>query len=304
MAIDLQRILNSSSGLRLASALAHTAPPSLGHRIAYLIADLFSSRKNARVVRAIRGNQWVIRGENPDPAALDAAVRETFRQSARSIFDLHHYIENMEAVRRLIFLDEGAQAMAGRAEFESQGMLAVGLHMSSFDLILQWMCKQGLKPLVLTIPAPQGGRRIEYESRLKLGMNLVPASASALHMAIKHLQKGGLVVTGIDRPIPDPTFRPCFFGHPSTLPIHHVYLAQKARVPLHIYAASFQPDGCYHVESSPAVEMDSLPCRDTETLRNAEKVLSIAEGFIRRAPEQWSVPLAVWPDLVDKVPSV
>ncbi len=303
MTIDLQRILNSSSGLRLASALAYNAPPGLGHRIAALIADLMSSRRGARVVRAIRLNQWVIRGENLDSAALDAAVRETFRQSARSIFDLHHFIGDLEATRRLIVMDEGTQAMASRSEFEKRGMVAVGLHMSGFDLILQWLCRQGLKPLVFTIAEPKGGRRVEFEQRRELGMNLVPASLSGLRHAAEHLSKGGLVITGIDRPIPDPKVRPIFFGRPSVLPMHHIFMALKAGVPVQIFAAHHRQDGRYHVLSSEVIEMERHPDREKEALLNTEKVLSIAEDFIRNAPEQWSVPLAVWPDLISCPPA-
>lgn len=303
MTIDLQRIINSSSGIRLASALAQSAPPRLGHRIAYMIADIFSSRQRAKVVRAIRLNQWVIRGRKPDAAALDAAVRETFRQSARSIFDLHHYIGNAEATRGLIVMDEGTRAMAARAEFEERGMVAVGLHMSGFDLILQWLCKQGLRPLVFTIAEPKGGRRVEYEKRQQLGMNLVPASKSGLRHSAEHLIKGGLVITGMDRPIQDPVSRPTFFGLPSALPMHPIFMALKADVPVQIFAAQYREDGHYHVLSSPMIEMERHPHREKEALLNAEKVLGMAEEFIRREPAQWSVPLAVWPELIDQTPA-
>jgi len=302
MTIDLQRIINSSSGIRLASALAQSAPPSLGHRAADLIADLFSSRRNARVVRSIRLNQWMIRGRPSDPHALDAAVRETFRSSARSIFDLHHNIDNPNAARKMIVLDEGAQELADLPEFTDRGMVAVGLHMSGFDLILQWLCKQGMKPLVFTIADPQGGRRVEFETRRRLGMNLVPASIGGLRHAADHLRKGGLVVTGMDRPVPDPSTRPSFFGHPAALPMHHIYMALKADVPLRIFVAHYREDGKYHVLSSPRIEPERHPHRETEALLNAEKLLLMAEDFIRRAPAQWSVPLAVWPDLMDEVP--
>jgi KDO2-lipid IV(A) lauroyltransferase len=303
MAIDLQRVINSSGGIKLASALARSAPTPLGHRLAYLIADIFSSRRNAKVVKAVSVNQWVVRGLNPDPRLLRAAVRETFRNSARSIFDLHHNIEEQEAARRLIVLDEGAQALADRPEFESRGMIAVGLHMSGFDLVLQWLCMQGLKPLVFTIADPQGGRRVEFEKRRELGMNLVPASLQGLRHAAQHLQHGGLVVTGMDRPVPDRAVRPRFFGHPAALPMHHIFMALKARVPLRILAALYREDGRYHVISSPMIEMQHHPDREKEALLNAEKVLSTAEDFIKQAPDQWSVPLAVWPDLIDRLPT-
>jgi KDO2-lipid IV(A) lauroyltransferase len=136
---------------------------------------------------------------------------------------------------------------------------------------------------------------LEYEIRKRTGMNLVPASVGALRQALKQLQQGGMVLTGIDRPIEKPEVMPRFFGRPAALPIHHIYLAMKARVPIVITAAYRQEDGKYHVFASEPVEMDSCPVPEETLLHNAEKVLAVAERFIRRAPQQWSVPLPVWP---------
>jgi KDO2-lipid IV(A) lauroyltransferase len=130
----------------------------------------------------------------------------------------------------------------------------------------------------------------------------VPASVSGLRDAVRWLQQGGLVVTGMDRPSADPQDRPCFFGRPAALPVHYAYLAMKARVPVCVVAPIRRPDGKYHVISSDLIEMDPLPDRASAALRNAEKVLATAEQFIRAAPEQWSVPLPVWPDLLPLVP--
>ena len=109
-------------------------------------------------------------------------------------------------------------------------------------------------------------------------------------------------MTGIDRPIPAPRVRPRFFGRPAALPMHHISLAVKARVPVMIIAPILQPDGKYHVLTSDLIEMDPHPDRATEEIRNAEKVLAIAERFIRQAPHQWSISLPVWPEALDLVP--
>jgi len=251
------------------------------------------------MIRTVRANQWVVRGENLEKEALDRAVLETLRHSARSIFDLYHYTENPRATGRLIVLDAATRALIRRPEFDKRGLMLVGLHMSSYDLVVQWIVQQGMKPLVLTIPNPQGGRRQEYEARKKIGMNLVPASFAALRQALRHLQQGGVVATGIDRPIPAPKVRPRFFGRPAALPVHYISLAVKARVPVRIIFPNLQPDGKYHVLTSDPIEMDPHPDRATEEIQNAEKVLGVAEGFIRQAPHQWSISLPVWPEALD-----
>jgi len=174
--------------------------------------------------------------------------------------------------------------------------------MSNFDLILQWVCRRGMRPLALTIPEPQGGRRLEFEMRRRSGIDILPASMSALRQTLKHLRQGGMVLTGADRPIPQPEACPQFFGRPAALPVHHIFLAAKARVPLVIAATRRQEDGRYHVAASDFIEIDPHPDPDMQLLHNAEKVLGVAESFIRQAPRQWSVPLVVWPQVMDQVP--
>jgi phosphatidylinositol dimannoside acyltransferase len=155
---------------------------------------------------------------------------------------------------------------------------------------------------VLTIPDPQNGRRLEFEMRKRTGMNLVPASISGMKQARNQLASGGVVLTGIDRPVVDANVRPCFFGHPASLPVHHIYLAMKASVPVMIVAARTGKDGRYQVTTSEPIEMESTSDRDKDIVRNAERVLKEAEHFILREPEQWSISLPVWPELGDCVP--
>ena len=278
-------------------------PPQLGYRIAYGLAEQIAHRRNSGLVRAIRLNQWVASRESLQGGALDRAVRDTLRYSAHSLFDLYHYTHDFDATRRLIVFDASFEIIARRAEFDEFGLVVAGLHLSNFDLVLQWLCKNGLIPLVLTIPNPKGGRRMEYEIRKRTGMNLIPASVGAIKQALKHLQRGGMVLTGIDRPIDKSEVCPRFFGRPAALPIHHIFLASKACAPVVITAAYLQPDGKYHVFASDPIEMKPYPDTSERILRNAEKVLAVAETFIQRSPQQWSVPLPVWPGVTDQVPN-
>ena len=301
MKIDLQQVINSSLSLRLVSFLARSLPPWLGYRIANGLADGLARQRNSRLIRAIRANQGVANGEALPADTLDEIVRGALRYSAHSLFDLYHYSHDFEATRQLLVFDSSFDVIAHRSEFEERGLMIAGLHLSNFDLVLQWLSRAGLKPLVITIPNPQGGRYIEYEVRKRAGMNLLPASISALRQAIKHLQRGGMVLTGIDRPIDEPELYPRFFDRPSALPVHHVFLAIKARVPVAITATYLQPDGKYHVFASEPIEMDFCSDASEATLHNTEKILAIAEEFIRRAPAQWSVPLPVWSESLNLV---
>ena len=302
MAIDLQSIINSQFGVRFVSLLGRTTPPWVGYRMADLVAGWMATRRHSNIIRAIRTNQWVIRGAGPDREGLDRAVRDTLKNIARSLYSLHHYIHNPKAIHNMVDLDPVAQRLVERPEFSDRGLMLVGLHLSNFDFILQAMSVRGLKVLVLTIPDPKNGRRMEYEMRKKSGMNLVPASVSAMRQAVKHLEMGGVVLTGMDRPDFDSKTHPIFFGRISSLPVHYSYLAMKACVPVMIVAAKMETDGRYHVTTSEPIEMESYSDYEEGTVRNAERVLKEAEKFILPVPEQWSISLPVWPDLMDNVP--
>jgi phosphatidylinositol dimannoside acyltransferase len=289
MGIDLQQVINSPQSLRLVSSLAQRLPPRLGHRLASDLADQIVRRRDSQIVRAVRANQWVVNGEKLEGDAMDRVVRATLRNTAHSLFDLYHYSHDMEATRQRIVFDSSFQKIAG-------------LHLSNFDLVLQFLCWDGMQGLVLTLPEPKGGRRLEYEIRKRIGMNLLPASVGSFRQALKHLQQGGLVLTGIDRPIENPAVYPRFFGRPAALPIHHIFLASKARVPVVITATYLWQDGKYHILASDPIDMDPYPNLDEALLRNAEKVLAVAEESIRRAPQQWTVPLPVWPQVMNLMP--
>jgi KDO2-lipid IV(A) lauroyltransferase len=299
---DIDSITNSPTSINLLSVIARVVPRGLGHHIADLIAAGIAAQRRSKLTRSLRANQWMASGENLTREELDQATREALRNSARSIFDLYHHLHNTEIAERLIVLDGEMRDLIRRKEFEAKGLMLGGIHLSSFDFVLRWFCLQGIRPLVLTVPEARGGRRTEFEMRRQAGMNLVPATIGGLRQAIRHLERGGAVVTGIDRPVPRPRLLPRFFGRPAALPIHPIHLAMRAGVPMAVVASTLEPDGKYHVEVSEMIEPEGDPRKDADVLRNAEAVLRVAEGFIRRAPRQWSVPLAVWPSAVGLAP--
>ena len=302
MSINLQQIINSPFAVQSVSMLARIVPPGMGYPLCDGIGNWIAARKTSTVARAVRTNQWVIRGANLEGRELDRAVQRTFRSNARDIYTLYHNIHSPQAVQGKIMIHPMERALVDRPEFAARGLVIVGLHLSNFDFVLQSMCQQGFKGMVLTIPNPQGGRRVEYEMRKKMRMHLVPASVASLRQTVKYLERGGTVLTGADRPVQDPKHCPKFFRYAASLPTHYILLALKANVPIVIMAATQREDGNYHVMSSEPIEMEHDRDHDREIVRNAENVLKQAEAFIQMAPEQWNVPLPVWPELLDITP--
>lgn len=63
-----------------------------------------------------------------------------------------------------------------------------------------------------------------------------------------------------------------------------------------------QADQKYILHASDLIEMSKHSDRDVELVMNMERVLSIAEKFIRSAPEQWAMFYSVWPQTLSENP--
>jgi lauroyl/myristoyl acyltransferase len=302
MSIEPRKIINSPFGINSAYMIAKYMPNRLGHWFALVAADRIAGRKQWNLVQAVRCNQWVVHGENTNDHDLDSAVRENFRSIANSIFDLYHNIENPSAFLRIIEPHPTAIKLVQRPEFTERGLVVAGLHISNFDMVFQTGGLAGLKALALTLPELNAGYQKQVEMRLQKGMQIVQASVGTLKHCVDHLKAGGLVITGIDRPDESYNYRPRFFGRPAALPIHHIFLALKAKVPILLGATIKRSDGKYHFMFSEPIEMQPYPDRETEIIRNAENILQLAEAFIREDPSQWAMTFPVWPDVMDLVP--
>jgi phosphatidylinositol dimannoside acyltransferase len=297
--VGVDKLVYSSMGLKLAAALARATPPRLGHFFALTISSWISSRPNSPLVDAVRSNQRMIAGPQASPADVERHVRDVLRNAADSIYELYHYAADPSQVGQMYCLDASFDPIVSRPEFDRRGLVIAGLHMAGFDLGLRWLCRYKFKPLVLTMPDPQEGRRLELEGRREMQMNVLPYSAGALRHAIRHLQQGGMVLTGIDHPVPPAAGQPRFLGQPTALPTEHVYLALRANVPVVVVASHLQ-EGCkYRVLASRAIEMERHADRSDELQLNAQRVLALAEPFVRHQPGQWLIFQPVWPGVTD-----
>ena len=302
MPTDPQNTINSPLGLSIALLIGRYTPNCIGHPLVNFAADRISARKNWKMVQAARLNQWVVRGGNLSQAALDEAVCQNFRSTARSIFDLYHNINNPNVFRQIIDVHPLAEELLHRPEYADRGLVVAGIHMSNFDFIGQAAGMSGVKAMFLALPDMHPGYRKQLKLRREKGMNILPTSSGTIKQAVKFLRDGGTVMTGIDRPDESYPYRPLFFGRPAPLPIHHIFMALKAQVPVLVGAVICQSDGKYHFLFSEPIEMQPHPDRHQEIVQNAEKVLQAAEDFIHYDPSQWSMTFPVWPDAMLQVP--
>ncbi len=253
-------------------------------------------------MQGIRANQWVISNENLSPEQLDQAVQETLRNLAYSTFDLFNSLNDPASMReRTVYSPEVKNLLQLLIDGKLCAVV-VGIHLSNFDFVSLATNRRGLNAMALSMPEANEAIERQHVLRRKYGMDIVPATRANLRKALEQLRAGKTVMTGIDRPWPESKYRPRFFGRPAAVPVMHIYLALKTKVPVYVVAAIKKPDGKYHIFASDAIHMKPHPDRHTEIIHNAETVLETAAGFIRQAPRQWGMFHPVWPDVWDEVP--
>lgn len=302
MPIDARELINSRFGIGFGLWLGKTMPLPVGRRLAHFVADYIARHAEWEMVRAVRANRWVVSGKTLQGAALDAAVRENFRHTASTLFDLYHYLGNPDAMRQKLVSDARSDEIIYRPKFETRGLVVVGLHLGNFDFALQVIARMGLQGLILTLPELlPGGYQRQFNIRRQAGMDVVPATLSNLKRAVEYLRAGGMVITGMDRPEPGSTHRTKFFNYPSSLPVHHISLALKAQVPIVVGCTLLSEDGKYHLYFSDPIEIQPGTEHRKVLISNAEAVQKVAEFYIRQAPEQWAMTYPVWPEALDEM---
>lgn len=303
MRYDPRKFTDSRLSLRLVQVLGRLIPPGIGYPLAYRLADIVASQKAWSMVRAVRCNQWVVSGKELAPAELDLAVRATFRNTAHSVYDLHHNIYDPERIHHLIEISPDIHKIVEQSRTNEVGQIVASLHVGNFDLALQALSLLGLRGILFSLPPTEGGYQVQYEIRERTGLDVQPIDMNVLRHAVKRLKEGGTVITMVDWPLPESKYSPSFFGYPSPLPVHYIFVALKAKVPIILAVMLRQDDNRYHFLVSDPIHMQQFKDRSSEIICNAEMVLKVAEGFIRKAPQQWMMSRPYWPALVDKVPN-
>jgi KDO2-lipid IV(A) lauroyltransferase len=183
-----------------------------------------------------------------------------------------------------------------------EGTILVAPHLSNFDFGGRAIVLHGFDIQVLSYPQPHGGYQWQNKLRKDIGMNVTPMSIEAMRAAKARLRNGGVVVTGMDRPLDRSNYNPRFFGYPAAVPTSYVRMALQTKSAVLVIACIGLPEENYRVECSDLIYMepDDDPVREIE--KNAEKVLREAEKFIRAYPSQWAMFYPVWPFALEEMP--
>lgn len=283
--------------IRLAIVVGGILPRRWGYRLATAIGNLLGSLKRSKMVKAIRANQFVIHEQKMSAEALNQIPKTVFVSAAKCMFDYFHFLPRSEKLQKIVSFSPEAQNAIDRIK-SNQATVVVCPHLSNFDLLGYAIALNKVDFQVLSYPNPNESYKVQNKLRERTGINVTPLNFSAFREAQLRLQKGGSVLTGLDRPLTDATdnkYQPRFFGYETDLPVTYIRMALKAEAPVVILAAVTRPDGTYRLVGTDPIWMTAIEDLESEILFNAEKVLKAAEAIIAKYAQQWAMFYPIWP---------
>ena len=296
--MDLITFITSSLGPRLGLFIARYISRKQAYRLADWMTGLVVKREDSWVVQGVRANQSVVRGIPLESPELDQAVYDVIRNTARGYADWYRAVAGgPEVLKRSLIIDDELKERVFQSVREKHGVLFVGPHMSSFNVMLLGIGVMGHPVQALSYPNVTGSYIVDNEVRRKFGVNITPISFQALREAIQRLRNYGFVMTGVDRP--DVGGEPLtFFGHKVVLPIGHARLAIRTGANVLVGRVEDEGNGYYRGHCEEFIEPELSGDEDKDVTSLAQHIIKVCEDLIRASPSEWLMFHSVWPDVL------
>ncbi len=294
--MNLIDLANSVLGPLTGMLLARLLPARILYPLADRAAHATARRRGRPIVEAIRGNQAVVRGLAPGDPFLEAAAEAVLVHAARGYVDLFRALARgrQAMIDACTMLPELEQALE-RGRADGRGTVAVSAHLSCFDMLLLTLAARGYEVQGLSYAEPRGSYRVQNRLRRQSGLILTPISPASLRMAFGRLRRGGIVLTGVDRPEPKGEVL-TFFGRPARLPVGHARLAIRTRARIVVGAMRSAGLGHYEAAHLGTVDPEEMGSSGRDPRAVSEAVLALLEAAIRARPEEWLMFFPVWPE--------
>jgi lauroyl/myristoyl acyltransferase len=291
-ALKRSKIRGSAPPILIGVILARLMPRFLGYWIVRRISHVMR-RRRMKLYSILRENLAHV-DPGITPEALDDLAQRAAIELGYTYFDMFHYRRESLLQGKLLTYDPDEWERA-RAQFQDpRGTVVVGAHIGNFDLAAEWFVSQGFELQALSLADPGGGTQVVNRFRRQRGLIITPISVQALREALRRLRAGGVIITGVDRPVSydDPTT--VFFGEPAPLPRGHVRLALQTQARVVVAYCSRQASSVYRLHISPPLEMVRSGDREVDIAHNTRRVLELVEDNIREDPTQWAMLRPVW----------
>jgi lauroyl/myristoyl acyltransferase len=293
-------IFDSKLSIQVSQLIGKYLPKRAGYRLSSRVASFIANRTDLEISRVIRANQYVVQGENKSREELISISKKVLEHAGRCFYDLYHFFSKPEVLEEMVPLSKSMREFIDFST-DGKGYVVVSPHLSNFDLVVTRLVRNGLQAKVLSYPNPGKGYQYQNQLRESVGMSVTPLGDSKLEgELIEYIKQGGMVATGVDRPIPGRKKKHYvrFFGKPSPLSTGYITTALAADVSVIVVKSFMAPDGTYGFQYSDPIPMERIGNKIENIKHNTERVLKQVETYIRETPGQWLMYYPVWPEIM------
>lgn len=282
---------------RIGFYLGKYLPPRGGRFVAGIAARIITTLKPG-MYRAVYDNQQHVLSPEASPQAIRKSVYHVFFNAARAYYELFHNVgrgkTDVKQIYPPVYVTPESAAHIQQALDSGRGVFFLGCHMSNFDLGGIALSQHMSIPVqTLSVADPPPGFEFFNDLRTRCGAWLTPITPQSLHEAMRRLEDGGAVITGVDRPIAHGNEPVEFFGARACLPTGYIRIPLRTNA-LVLLLTTLHEEDEYRVVVNPPLEMIRTGDKEQDIQVNLRRVLAQVEDFIRRHPEQWMMFLPVW----------
>ncbi len=232
------------------------------------------------------------------PEAIDLAVAAVLKHAGMTNYDMIRALRGGEqAILESIDMGEEFWPNLDAARSLGRGVLICGAHLSNFNLgFLSFAIGGNTTVQALSAAMPAGGFDVLHDLRNRGRLEDTPIDPDSLRKAIIRLKAGGVVLTGVDWPVPGSADGTPFFGAPSLLSSSYIRLALATDAALVPLTARWAAGRGYYAMTWPPLEVERTGDRACDIQHNSARVLQVIEQWIRETPDQWLMYHPVWPE--------
>ena len=289
-------VTSSSWGPKLVRGCCNNLPRPQAYQIGDWLTSFVAHQKELPLVKGLRANMAVVLGLPEGHPRVQHAINQLFHNFVRGYVDFYKAIgKGPHGVFTACEFDENLLDSIAACLTSGRGLVLVGAHSCSFDLLLLALTSVFTEVQALTKSDPKGSSMVINRIREQFGIRVTPISIQALREAVQRLKSGGVVVIAADVPA-EKGAKMTFFRRKTRLPTGHARLAAKTGAKMIVGTSRRVSDGSYRVIGAQAHRPTPSGDRDHDVIRWAQHALFLLEEFIRERPYEWFMPTPLWPD--------
>ena len=292
----VQDLISSKPMTKIGLFIGQHLPRRVGYGLAKFVSGIMARRK-PQIYWTVRANLNQILGPEADDETLHEKAGQVFFHAGQTYYDFFRAIgQPPEVLVKAVKIPPKIIDLIQTEQAQGQSVLLLSSHMSNFDLAGLAVGSLGFPIQMLSLANPEAGFHILNYLRAKGGFEVTSITPESLRAAIRRLKSGGIVLTGMDRPIPEDQELIEFFGRPAYLPVGPVRLALMTGATVVFGSCHHEPDEGYILKVTGPIEMVRTGNRRQDILTNAHRLALVLEEYVRAHPEQWMMFHPFWPE--------